>query len=103
MWPTARRSCTTNPRAVVTSSEYKRVRRSKRWQQLKYRRLIVADFKCEDCGVSYTVRTPRQALRYFHLHHVNGYTRLGEELISDVRIYCPVCHDKPGRHPWKEW
>lgn len=42
-------------------------------------------------------------MKLFHLHHVNGYTRLGEELVSDVRIYCPVCHDKPGRHPWQEW
>lgn len=52
---------------------------------------MIAGFKCECCGAAFVGRGPRQALRYFDLHHVT-YARVGEEHLTDVRILCRVCH-----------
>ena len=83
------------------SKEYQAVLESDRWKQLKWRRICFAGFKCEDCGLELEDKRPRQAMKLFHQHHVT-YVRLGAEELDDVRVYCPPCHFKPGRHPWRD-
>ncbi len=72
-------------------SVYTDTLRSARWRQLKWRRILLSRFSCERCGSRYFGRTPRQAKRHFHLHHVT-YVRVGREHIDDVRVLCPPCH-----------
>ncbi len=45
-------------------------------------------------------KRPKQAMKWFHLHHVS-YARVGSERLEDVRVYCPPCHFKPANHPWR--
>jgi len=71
---------------------YQRVLHSRRWRDLKWRRIRIAKFRCEgSCGYVYNGRYARGAVRHFELHHVT-YERLGRELLTDVRILCPTCH-----------
>jgi hypothetical protein len=79
---------------------YQAVLQSERWKRLKWRRILVAEFRCEDCGLELADKRPRQAMKLYHLHH-ESYSRLGAEELEDVRIYCPACHFKPKRHPWR--
>lgn len=67
-----------------------------RWRQLKWRRLMVAGFRCERCSARFTGKSPKAAFRYFDLHHVT-YRRFGHEALDDVRILCRPCHDEIER------
>jgi 5-methylcytosine-specific restriction endonuclease McrA len=74
------------------SLAYERVLESRRWRDLKWRRIRHARFRCEGtCGYEYRGRFARGALRVFELHHVT-YARLGREELSDVRVLCSTCH-----------
>lgn len=73
------------------SEAYRWTLESERWAALKWVRLGVAGFRCEACGWRWVGRTPRQALKWFDLHHVT-YVRLGAERVEDVRVLCPDCH-----------
>lgn len=71
--------------------DYYATLRSPRWKKLKWRRLMVAGFRCERCGRAYIGRSPKGALRVFDLHHAT-YQRVSEENLNDVRILCRDCH-----------
>ncbi len=73
--------------------KYLSVLESARWRKLKWRRLQVARFKCEDCDWEFFGRSPKSALKFFELHHIT-YVRVGSEHLEDVRILCPTCHRK---------
>lgn len=75
----------------MTSALYRRTLESARWRSLKWVRICLAGFRCEGCGWQWSGRTPRQAMWFFDLHHVNYY-RVGEEQIDDVRVLCRDCH-----------
>lgn len=75
------------------SDTYLRTLRSPRWRQLKWRRLVHAGFKCEDCGAAWLGKRPKAAMRHFHLHHVT-YQAVGKEPLWHVRVLCPSCHRK---------
>jgi predicted HNH restriction endonuclease len=79
---------------------YQEVLHSRRWKALKWRRILLAGFKCEDCGLELADKRPRRAMDLFHLHH-ESYRNLGNETLEDVRVLCPACHFKPERHPWR--
>lgn len=70
---------------------YRETLRSKRWRQLKWRRLVLAGFACERCHTEFVGRGPKQAMRYFELHHIT-YERVGAEWLDDVRVLCKACH-----------
>ncbi len=72
-------------------SLYSETLRSDRWQQLKWQRIMRAEFSCESCGRRYQGRTVRGAVRWFQLHH-RHYRSVGREDIEDVLILCRVCH-----------
>jgi len=55
------------------------------WQNLRFRRFALADFKCEHCGA------PAQELHHLH------YDSYGFEELDDVRALCGDCHR--AQHP----
>jgi hypothetical protein len=85
----------------MPSDAYLAALRSPRWRQLKWRRIVLAGFRCERCDAVYVGKRPKQAMRHFHLHHVS-YRSVGRESLHDVRILCPRCHLHPATHPWRQ-
>jgi predicted HNH restriction endonuclease len=79
---------------------YQETLRSERWRRLKYRRLVFAGFRCEECAMPYLGKRSKGAMKHYHLHH-QSYARVGSEKLTDVLILCPECHLAPGRHPWR--
>lgn len=74
------------------SKLYWQVLASRRWKDLKWRRIRFAHFQCEGtCGYEYAGRFSRSAMSAFELHHTN-YANVGRETLQDVRILCPTCH-----------
>lgn len=73
------------------SERYETVLRSARWRQLKWRRIMKAEFRCEQCGRRYQGLRRRGALRAFQLHH-RHYRTVGCEELDDVMVLCPICH-----------
>jgi hypothetical protein len=70
---------------------YLEVLHSERWQQLKWRRIMRAEFACERCGRRYHGRRVKTAMRYFQLHH-RHYRTVGRESLADVAVLCRLCH-----------
>lgn len=60
---------------------HKQVLESKRWKELRRRRIREVGGKCERCGASGVLE----------LHH-RHYQTLGEERPSDVEVVCRRCH-----------
>lgn len=75
------------------TEEYQATLAAPRWRQLKWRRLMVARFRCERCGRRFTGKRPKAAFRFFDLHHLT-YRHFGHETLDDVRILCRPCHDE---------
>lgn len=70
----------------ISNAEKLAYMKTEQWKQLKFKRLKIAQHKCECCGSTHKL----------HLHHVN-YERLTQELIEDVAILCggiDGCHQK---------
>ena len=57
------------------------------WQNLRHRKFVAADWKCERCGKE------TGALEAHHLH----YETVGFEELSDLMALCPSCH-KASHH-----
>lgn len=72
-------------------SAYRDRLRSPEWRALKWRRILVAGFRCEGCGRRYAGRRVRGAMRVFQLHH-RHYRNVGSEGIEDVEVLCRECH-----------
>lgn len=64
---------------------------SPRWKQLKWRRIMCANFCCEDCGRKYRGKSVRGAMKVFELHH-RHYRNVGQEELEDVKVLCSICH-----------
>ena len=73
------------------SEDYRANLRSRRWQRLKWRRAMLAGFRCEGCGRKARGATNRSALRKLDLHHKH-YLTVGRESLEDVELLCHVCH-----------
>ena len=58
---------------------------SEKWKQTKLTRLLIDDFKCQQCGKPITAETS-------HCHHIT-YQNLGDEGIKDVVSVCQQCHN----------
>ena len=58
---------------------------SDKWKQTKLARLLIDDFKCQQCNKPITAETS-------HCHHIT-YQNLGDEGMKDVVSVCPRCHD----------
>lgn len=56
-----------------------------KWKQTKLTRLLIDDFKCQQCGKPITAETS-------HCHHIT-YKNLGDEGMKDVVSVCPQCHN----------
>jgi predicted HNH restriction endonuclease len=74
------------------SERYEATLRSPRWRQLKWRRIQIAEFRCEKCGAEFRGSRAKRAMRYFDLHHLH-YRRVGAEDINDVQVLCRGCHE----------
>ena len=59
---------------------------SDKWKQTKLTRLLIDNFKCQQCNKPITAETS-------HCHHIT-YLRLGKESLSDVSTLCKECHEK---------
>jgi hypothetical protein len=53
------------------------------WQNLRYRRFVLVDWACEECGAK---GVPLEA------HHLT-YDRLGFEELEDIQALCRPCHE----------
>ena len=58
---------------------------SEKWKQTKLTRLLIDDFKCQQCRIPITAETS-------HCHHIT-YQNLGDEGMKDVVSVCPQCHN----------
>lgn len=67
----------------ISNAEKLAYMKTEQWKQLKFKRLEIAQYKCECC----------ESTHRLHLHHVN-YKRLTQELIEDVAILCEGCHNR---------
>ena len=67
--------------------------RSVEWAELKELRMQIANHTCEVEGCTET--------EHLHLHHVD-YARLTQEDIEDVRLLCPVHHNKKHKELGKD-
>lgn len=69
-----------------SQEKYDKYLLTEEWTTLKATRLMIDDFKCQQCDISITMKTS-------HCHHVS-YIRLGNEKLSDLLSLCPSCHNK---------
>ena len=72
---------------------------SDKWKQTKLTRLLIDNFKCQQCNKQITAETS-------HCHHIT-YQNLEDEGMKDVVSVCPQCHNdihefygkNAGRYP----
>ena len=72
---------------------------SDKWKQTKLTRLLIDNFKCQQCNKPITAETS-------HCHHIT-YQNLRDEGMKDVVSVCPQCHNdihefygkNAGRYP----
>ena len=72
---------------------------SDKWKQTKLTRLLIDDFKCQQCNKPITAETS-------HCHHIT-YQNIGDEGMKDVVSVCQQCHNdihefygkNAGRYP----
>ena len=58
---------------------------SDKWKQTRLTRLLIDDFKCQQCNKPITAETS-------HCHHIT-YQNLSDEGMKDVVSVCPQCHN----------
>ena len=58
---------------------------SDKWKQTKLTRLLIDNFKCQQCNKQITAETS-------HCHHIT-YKNLGDEGMKDVVSVCTQCHN----------
>ena len=58
---------------------------SDKWKQTKLTRLLIDDFKCQQCNKPITAETS-------HCHHIM-YQNLRDEGMKDMVSVCPQCHN----------
>ena len=75
----------TNCNADFSRDTYVEHLMSDKWKQTKLTRLLIDNFKCQQCNKPITAETS-------HCHHIT-YKNLGDEGIKDVVSVCPQCHN----------
>lgn len=75
----------TNCNAEFSRDTYVEHLMSDKWKQTKLTRLLIDNFKCQQCNKPITAETS-------HCHHIT-YQNLGDEGMKDVVSVCPRCHD----------
>ena len=75
----------TNCNADFSRDTYVEHLMSDKWKQTKLTRLLIDDFKCQQCNKPITAETS-------HCHHIT-YQNLGDEGMKDVVSVCPQCHN----------
>ena len=83
----------------LSHDDYVKHLMSEKWKQTKLTRLLIDDFKCQQCSKPITAETS-------HCHHIT-YQNLGDEGMKDVVSVCPQCHNdihefygkNAGRYP----
>ena len=89
----------TNCNAEFSRDTYVEHLMSDKWKQTKLTRLLIDNFKCQQCNKPITAETS-------HCHHIT-YQNLGDEGMKDVVSVCPQCHNdihefygkNAGRYP----
>ena len=72
-----------NPK--LSHNDYVKHLMSEKWKQTKLTRLLIDDFKCQQCNKQITAETS-------HCHHIT-YQNLRDEGMKDVVSVCPKCHN----------
>jgi 5-methylcytosine-specific restriction endonuclease McrA len=67
----------------LKSMPYNEYLKTEHWQRVRKWALAIAAYKCQACASE----------KALHVHH-NNYERRGEELPSDVVVFCDKCHQK---------
>ena len=75
----------TNCNADFSRDTYVEHLMSDKWKQTKLTRLLIDDFKCQQCDKPITAETS-------HCHHIT-YQNLEDEGMKDVVSVCPQCHN----------
>lgn len=77
------------------SRQYDEVLASDRWREARYLAGRRAGWKCEKCGNDGKLDG----------HHWMGYSMLGREMPSDIRMLCQQCHRQAHEQPdnWLLW
>lgn len=65
----------------MDKKEYRKYLKSGKWRQKRQRKFEEVGARCEECG----------SLRNLQIHHVT-YVRVGDELLSDLKVLCSSCH-----------
>ena len=89
----------TNCNADFSRDTYVEHLMSDKWKQTKLTRLLIDNFKCQQCNKPITAETS-------HCHHIT-YQNLEDEGMKDVVSVCPQCHNdihkfygkNAGRYP----
>ena len=89
----------TNCNADFSRDTYVEYLMSDKWKQTKITRLLIDNFKCQQCNKPITAETS-------HCHHIT-YQNLSDEGMKDVVSVCPQCHNdihefhgkNAGRYP----
>lgn len=76
------------------NTKYQEYLKSGEWKYLRDKKLKQANYTCDGCGEQY---------RALEVHHLT-YERIGEELLTDLVVFCPQCHKKAhGLSPKSKW
>jgi len=67
----------------MTGNKYQSYLQSDDWQRKRTRVLQQRGAKCEVCGIKHRLQ----------VHHLT-YDRLGNELLSDLKVLCWACHER---------
>ena len=75
----------TNCNADFSRDTYVEHLMSDKWKQTKLTRLLIDDFRCQQCDKPITAETS-------HCHHIT-YQNLRDERMKDMVSVCPQCHN----------
>ena len=66
------------------NAKYQEYLKSGEWKHLRDKKIKQVNYTCDGCGEQY---------RALEVHHLT-YERIGEELLTDLVAFCPICHKK---------
>lgn len=76
------------------NTKYQEYLKSGEWKYLRDKKLKQSNYTCDGCGEKY---------RALEVHHLM-YDRIGDELLTDLAAFCPICHKKAhGLYPKSKW
>ena len=76
---------------IARRCKYEGYLQSKKWANLRHRKLAYENYTCKRCG--YSAFNNYDIERTLDVHHLT-YERLGDENFDDLIVLCRNCHEK---------